>query len=113
MRIKINLSTLANITGETIPAISFVDLSNKTDFATDYQDISRFTIQQDFANVFVYHESTLQGETIPITECTSISSNLITREITFTYASVLIITIGANVNAILYKKIHNFYHADF
>lgn len=103
MRIKINLSTLANITGETIPAISFGDLSDKEFFATNYEDVSRFTIQQDFASVFVTHESTQQGETIPITECTSISSNLITREITFTYKSVFIFTIGANVNAILYK----------
>ena len=103
MRIKINLNTLANITGETLPAISFYDLSDKSDFATDYEDVSRFTIQQDFSNVFVTHESTQSGETIPITECTSISSNLITREITFTYAGIFIFTIGADVNATLYK----------
>lgn len=103
MRIKINLNTLASITGETIPAISFYDLSDKNDFANSYEDVSRFTIQQDFTNVHVVHESTQQGETIPITECASISSNTITREISFTYVGIFVFTIGADVNSILYK----------
>lgn len=101
MRIKINLNTLSTITGETLPNITFFGLSDLNNVANAYADISNFAIKQNFTGVSVYHAESETTEQIAIGDCTSISSDIITRTISFTYDTILMIS--GNVQETLYK----------